>query len=67
MRVFLRGVNEGLIIDHTLEVRVLEIQSDRVRLAITSPTEFPAYREETLFIDPTGVDSDLELVDSARP
>lgn len=67
MRVFLRGVNEGLIIDHDMEVRVLEIQSDRVRLAITSPSDFPAYREETLFLDPTGIDSDLELVESLRP
>lgn len=41
MRVFLRGVDEGLIIDHDTEVRVLEIQPDRVRLAITSPSEFP--------------------------
>lgn len=67
MRVFLRGVHEGLIIDHETEVRVLEIQSDRIRLAITNPSDFPAYREETLFLNPIGIDSDLELLESSRP
>jgi hypothetical protein len=39
MREFLRGVNESLIIDHHFEVKVLEIQPNHVRLAITSPHE----------------------------
>jgi carbon storage regulator CsrA len=67
MRVFLRGVNEGLVIDHEMEVTVLEIQPDHVRLAITSPRETPSYREETLFIDGFGIDSDLELVETSAP
>ena len=67
MRIFLRGVNEGLVIDHEMEVTVLEIQPDHVRLAITSPHETPSYREETLFIDGFGIDSDLELVETSAP
>ncbi len=65
MRVFLRGVNESLIIDDDMEVRVLEIQADHVRLAISTWGEFPSYREETVFLTPPGVDSDLELVESS--
>ena len=67
MRGFWRGVDECLIIDDEMEVRVLEIQSDHVRVAITSPYEIPPYREETLYLDPPGIDSDLELVESSRP
>jgi carbon storage regulator CsrA len=67
MRVFLRGVNEGLVIDHEMEVTVLEIQPEYVRLGITSPHETPSYREETLFLDGYGIDSDVELVESSAP
>jgi carbon storage regulator CsrA len=66
MRVFLRGVNESLIIDHEMEVRVLEIQADHVRLGISTWGEFPDYWEETVYLT-QGVDSDLELVESSRP
>jgi carbon storage regulator CsrA len=67
MRVFLRGVNEGLMIDDEWEVTVLEIQPDHVRLAIVSPRETPSYREETIFIEDPGIDSDLEVVESSIP
>lgn len=70
MRVFLRGVNEGLVIDHEMEVTVLEIQPDHVRLGITSPRETPSYRVETLYLDGFdgfGVDSDIQLVESSAP
>lgn len=67
MRVFLRGVNEGLVIDNDWQVTVLEIQPDHVRLAIVSPHEEPSYREETIFLEAPGVDSDLELLESSTP
>jgi len=67
MRVFQRGVNESLIIDNTLEITVLEIQSNHVRLAISSPYETPSYREETIYIDGPDVDSDLELMELLQP
>ena len=67
MRSFLRGVNESLIIDENLEVKVLEIQPDFVRLAITCPDETPSYREETLYLNPPGVDSGLALLESSLP
>ncbi len=67
MRVFLRGINEGLVIDNDWEVTVLEIQSDHVRLAITSPHEIPPYREETIYLEDPGIDSDVELLESLNP
>ena len=67
MRVFFRGVNEGLVIDNDWEVTVLEIQPGHVRLAIASPHEIPSYREETIYLDEPGLDSDLELLESLNP
>jgi carbon storage regulator CsrA len=67
MREFQRGVNESLIIDHHFEVKVLEIQPDHVRLAITSPHETPSYREETIYLEDPDVGSDLELAELLHP
>lgn len=67
MREFQRGVNECLIIDHDMEVKVLEIQPDHVRLAITSPHEIPSYREETIYLNDADIGSDLELAESLQP
>lgn len=67
MRVFLRGIHQKLTIDDEIEVEVLEIHPDHVRLGITTPTEFPSYREETVYLEAPGVDSDLELVESWSP
>lgn len=67
MRVFLRGVHEGLVIDNRWEVTVLEIQPDRVRLAIASTSGTPSYREETLYFEEPGIDSDRELLESVIP
>ncbi len=67
MRVFLRGVNEGLVIDDRWEVTVLEIQPGCVRLAITSTRGTPSYREETLYFEGPGIDSDRELMESVIP
>ena len=50
MRVYTRGVEQGLLIGETVQVNVLEIQTDRVRLAIIDPDAAPSYREETLYL-----------------
>jgi len=67
MRVFLRGIQESLVIDNEWEVTVLEIQHDHVRLGIASPHEIPPYREETIFLQDPDIDSDLELIESLNP
>jgi hypothetical protein len=67
MREFLRGVNEGLVIDDDWEITVLDIQPDHVRLAIVSACETPSYREEIIYLDEPGLDSDLKLVESSIP
>lgn len=50
MRVYTRGVDEGLVIGSNVQVNVLEVQTDCVRLAIIDPDASPSYREEVLYL-----------------
>ena len=53
MRTFLRLVNEGIVIGGQIEVTVVDVQDDHVRVRITRPGEPPfevdlaAIREES--------------------
>lgn len=60
MHVITREVNQGLVIDNRIQVTVLDVREDRVRLAITSPDDIPSYWEETLYLEPAE-ESDSEL------
>ena len=41
-----RKKNEALVINNNIEVTVLEIKGDQVKLGITAPREVPVYRKE---------------------
>ena len=41
-----RKKNEALVIDNNVEVTVLEIKGEQVKLGITAPREVPVYRKE---------------------
>jgi carbon storage regulator len=58
MRVYTRGVDEGLVIGNNVQVNVLEVQTDCVRLAIIDPDASPAYREEVLYLPSENEDDD---------
>lgn len=58
MQIFTRQVNEGLVIGDGIHVTVLDIHDDRVRLAISSPNDFPSYWEQTLYLDEAEQDAD---------
>jgi carbon storage regulator len=46
MLVLTRRAGESIIIGDDIEVRVLTIAGDRIRLGIRAPREVPVYREE---------------------
>lgn len=50
---YIRGVDEGLVIGETVQINVLEVQADCVRLAIIDPDASPTYREEVLYLAST--------------
>ncbi|MBI1345462.1 carbon storage regulator [bacterium] len=66
MQVFLRGVDESLLIGDDVTVTVLEVQRDAVRLGITDLSNVPSYWEETLYLEEVDEGSSLELA-SAVP
>ena len=41
-----RKKGEALVIDNNIEVTVLEIKGDQVKLGISAPKEVPIYRKE---------------------
>lgn len=41
-----RKKNEAIVVNNNVEVTVLEIKGDQVKLGITAPREVPVYRKE---------------------
>ncbi|MFT3984505.1 MAG: carbon storage regulator CsrA [Lachnospiraceae bacterium] len=41
-----RKKNEALVIDNCIEVTILEIKGDQVKLGVSAPKEIPIYRKE---------------------
>ena len=41
-----RKVNESIMIGHDIEITVLEIKGDQVKLGINAPKSVPLYRKE---------------------
>jgi len=61
MRVYTRGVDEGLVIGNNVQVNVLEVQTGSVRLAIIDPAASPSYREEVLYLPSDDDDFDMSV------
>lgn len=58
MRCYSRAENEGLIVG-SVQINVLEIRHDSVKLGIHDPEASPSYREEVLYIHSDDDDTDL--------
>ena len=41
-----RRKNEALVINNNVEITILEIKGDQVKIGIESPKEIPVYRKE---------------------
>ncbi|MDD3369563.1 MAG: carbon storage regulator CsrA [Lachnospiraceae bacterium] len=41
-----RKKNEALIINNNIEITILEIKGEQVKIGITAPKEVPVYRKE---------------------
>lgn len=41
-----RKKNEALVINNNIEITILEIKGDQVKIGITAPKEIPVYRKE---------------------
>ena len=43
-----RKKNESIIIDNNIEVTVLDIKGDQIKLGISAPKSVPVYRKEEI-------------------
>lgn len=41
-----RKKNEAIVINNNIEVTILEVKGDQVKMGITAPKEVPIYRKE---------------------
>lgn len=41
-----RKKNEAIIVNNNVEITILEIKGDQVKIGITAPREVPVYRKE---------------------
>lgn len=61
MRIYTRGENQSLLINREINVTVLAIYPDHVRIGIASPRNEPSYWETDLYL-PDQADADaIEL------
>lgn len=41
-----RKKNEAIVINNNIEIMILEVKGDQVKIGITAPKEVPVYRKE---------------------
>lgn len=46
MLALTRKKNESIIINNDIEITILEIKGDQIKIGITAPREIPVYRKE---------------------
>ena len=66
MLVLTRKTNQSIMIGDEIEVSVLAVSRDKIRLGISAPREVPVFRKEVyLSIQEEAGESDREAVDGA--
>lgn len=58
-----RKQNESIVINNDIEVTILEIRGDQVKVGVTAPKSIPVYRKE-IYLQIQG--SNKEAVDSGQ-
>ena len=46
MLALTRKINESIVIDNNIEISILEIKGDQVKVGISAPKSIPIYRKE---------------------
>jgi carbon storage regulator len=64
MLVLTRKTNQSIMIGDDIEVSVLAVSRDKIRLGITAPRDVPVFRKE-VYVAIKGEDGDAEAVADA--
>ena len=60
-----RKKNEALVINNNIEITVLEIKGEQVKLGISAPKEIPVYRKE-VYVQIQEANKDAMTADSVN-
>ncbi len=60
-----RKKNEAIVINNNVEVTVLEVKGDQVKLGISAPKDIPVYRKE-VYVQIQEVNKDAMTADSVN-
>lgn len=70
MLVLSRHLNESIMIGDDIEVKVVDVRGDQVRLGVQAPREIPVHRKEIYLAiqrqNREAAAADVRLVDAAR-
>ena len=70
-----RRKNEAIVIDNNIEITILEVKGDQVKIGINAPKEVPVYRKEVYMqiqesnkeaVNPEGLEALKNLMKSDR-
>ena len=64
MLALARKVNESIIINDNIEITVLEVKGDQIKIGIDAPKSVPVYRKE-LYVQIQ--EANAEAANTARP
>ena len=53
MLILTRKIDQGIIIAGNIEIRILGVQRDRVKIGISAPRDIPVLREELVDVKPS--------------
>jgi carbon storage regulator len=67
MLVLTRKTNQSIMIGDDVEVTVLAVSRDKIRLGITAPREIPVYRKEVYVSIKEGDGNEADSTDGAAP
>ncbi len=67
MLVLTRKTNQSIMIGDDVEVSVLAVSRDKIRLGITAPKDVPVFRKEVWLSIKNGQDGAEEQPDGAKP
>jgi carbon storage regulator len=67
MLVLTRKTNQSIMIGDDVEVTVLAVSRDKIRLGITAPREIPVYRKEIYVSIEEEGDGDADDAEDAEP
>lgn len=67
MLILSRKLNESIVIDGRIVVKILRIDKDAVKIGIQAPPEMPVHRQEIFDLIQKGKSSTPDVVPPAEP